>query len=50
MHECFPYWSKNKFVTSKLTKKQILYMKLFYYKKYFLINFYRRLLTKNEQN
>lgn len=50
MKEYFPNWHKNKLVQDKFTKKQILYMKLFYHKKYFLINLYRRFLSKNEQD
>lgn len=48
MKNYFPKWSKNSFVKEKFTKWQIVYMKLFYYKKYKLINFYRRLLKQNE--
>lgn len=48
MHNYFPKWYKNELVLSKFTKKEVTYMKLFYYKKYFLINIYRRLLHKNE--
>lgn len=43
-----PNWYKNKLVLSKFDKKKIIYMKLFYYKKYFLINLYRRITNKNE--
>lgn len=49
MKKYFPNWHKNKLVQSKFDKKKILYMKLFYHKKYFLINLYRRITNKNEQ-
>lgn len=49
MKKYFPTWKKNKLVKEKFTKKQIVYLKLFYHKKYFLINLYRRSLSKNEQ-
>lgn len=49
MKKYFPNWHQNKLVISKFDKKKILYMKLFYHKKYFLINLYRRLTNKNEQ-
>ena len=49
MKKYFPNWHKNKLVQSNFTKKQILYMKLFYHKMYFLINIYRRLFAKDEQ-
>lgn len=50
MKKYFPNWDKNKLVRLKFNKKEMLYMKLFYYKKYFLINIYRRLFNKNEQD
>ena len=49
MKQYFPNWHKNKLVISKFDKKKILYMKLFYHKKYFLINLYRRLTNRNDQ-
>lgn len=49
MKEYFPRWHQNKLVKLQFTKKQIFYMQLFYHKKYFLINIYRRILNKNEQ-
>ena len=42
-----PKWYKNKLVIEKFTKKQLIYMKLFYYKKYFLINIYKKFTNKN---
>ena len=48
MKSYFPKWFKNSIVIDKFTKSQIIYMKLFYYKKYKYINFYRRLLRQNE--
>ena len=48
MKSYFPKWFKNSIVIDKFTKSQIIYMKLFYYKKYKFINFYRRLLRQNE--
>lgn len=50
MKKYFPNWHKNKLVLLKFDKKKIFYMKLFYHKKYFLINLYRRIFNKNEQN
>lgn len=49
MKKYAPNWHKNKLVISHFDKKQIIYMKLFYQKKYFLINIYRRITNKNEQ-
>lgn len=49
MKKYAPNWHKNKLVLSHFDKKQIIYMKLFYHKKYFLINLYRRITNKNEQ-
>ena len=43
MKSYFPKWYKNKLVLSKFTKSEILYMKLFYHKQYFLIRLYRRI-------
>lgn len=49
MKKYFPKWYQNEIVKSKFTKKQLFYMQLFYHKKYFLINIYRRITNKNEQ-
>lgn len=49
MKNYFPKWYKNELVKSKFTNKQILYMHLFYHKKYSLINIYRRIFQKNEK-
>lgn len=49
MKKYAPNWHKNKLVVSHFDKKKIIYMKLFYHKKYFLINLYRRIANKNEQ-
>ena len=46
----FPNWQKNELVLKKFNKKEIIFMKLFYYKKYFLINIYRKVFAKNEKN
>lgn len=43
-----PKWYKNKLVLDKFSKKEIIYMKLFYYKKYKLIDIYRRLRQRDE--
>ena len=43
-----PNWYKNRIVKEKFTKKQYIYLKLFYYKKYFLISFYQKITKKNE--
>ena len=48
MHLYFPKWYNNSLVLKHFNKKEIVYMKLFYYKKYQIINIYRRLLHKNE--
>lgn len=50
MKNYFPNWQKNELVLKKFNKKEIIFMKLFYYKKYFLINIYRKVFTKNEKN
>lgn len=50
MKHYFPNWKKNKLVKLNFNTKELVYLKLFYYKKYFLINIYRRLFNKNEQN
>ena len=42
-----PVWYKNRLVKEKFSKKQIIYMKLFYYKKYFLINIYQKITNRN---
>ena len=49
MKKYFPKWYQNEIVKSKFTKKQIFYMQLFYHKKYFLINIYRRIINRDEQ-
>lgn len=49
MKEYAPLWYKNKLVREKFERNKILYMKLFYYKKYFLIDIYRRITKKNEK-
>lgn len=48
MKKYFPKWYKNELVKSKFNKKQMFYMQLFYHKKYFLINIYRRFINKHE--
>ncbi|MCI6847610.1 MAG: glycosyltransferase [Erysipelotrichaceae bacterium] len=48
MKKYFSKWYKNELVKLKFTKKQIFYMQLFYHKKYFLINIYRRFVNKHE--
>lgn len=48
MKNYFPKWNKNKYVNSSFSKTQIIYMQLFYYKKYKLIDLYRRLFRHNE--
>lgn len=48
MQRYFPRWYKNRLVLSNFTKKQFLYMKLFYYKKVFILKIYRRLFDKND--
>lgn len=42
MKEYFPNWKNNKYLEN-FTKKEIIYMNLFYNKLYFLINIYRRI-------
>lgn len=49
MKKYFPKWYQNEIVKFKFTKKQIFYMQLFYHKKYFLINIYRRIINRDEQ-
>lgn len=48
MKEYFPKWKKNPYLKNKFTKSQIIYMNLFYHKKYQLIDLYRRILKQNE--
>ena len=46
MKKYYPNWAKNKIVKEKFTLKQIIYMKLFYHKLYFLIKIYQYLNKK----
>ena len=48
MKEYAPRWAKNRLVKERFTKKQYIYLKLFYYKMYFLIRIYQKLMNKNE--
>lgn len=48
MHEYAPRWARNRLVKERFTKKQYIYLKLFYYKMYFLIRIYQKLMNKNE--
>jgi len=43
MRKYFPNWKNNLYVKNNFTRKQIIYMNLFYNKRYWVINLYRRL-------
>lgn len=49
MKKYAPKWYKNTLVLNKFSKKEIIYMKLFYYKKYSLIKIYRRIFNRDDK-
>lgn len=46
MKKYFPKWKKNKYVKAKFSKKEQIYMMLYYNKKYQIINIYRKLFNR----
>lgn len=48
MKKYFPRWYKNKLVLSRFVKKEIIYMKLFYSKLYFMICIYQKLFNRDK--
>ena len=48
MKNYFPKWNNNKYVKENFSRGQIIYLNLFYLKKYKLINLYRMVFRRNE--
>ena len=46
MKKYFPKWHKNKYLKEKFSKKEIIYMLLFYNRQYKIINIYRKLFNR----
>lgn len=47
MKKYFPNWAKNELVIKNIDKNKRFYMKLFYKKKYFMIDIYRRFASRD---
>lgn len=46
MKKYFPNWKKNQYVKTKFTKKEQIYMQLFYTKKYKIIDLYKKIFNR----